>query len=421
MIDIHTVKLYHGYLPIMLKTKVSKRLGKIPASPIRKLVPFAEKVKKRGTEVLHLNIGNPDIKTPDEMLQVLKNWKINPIGYSPSQGELEFLNALEFYYQKIGYSFVKKENIQITLGGSEAISLAFFATADLNDEIIVFEPFYTNYDSFAKASNIKLVPVTTSANNSFHLPAKNQIEKKITKKTKAILYCNPNNPTGTVYSKKETEMLIKIARKHSLFLICDEVYREFIYDGKKHISILSFMKKYPETMILIDSLSKRYSLCGARLGTLVTLNKKILDGVLRIAQGRLSAGLIDQYLGKELVNVPVKYLEKVNKEYQNRRNILYEGLKKIPGIFLKKPEGAFYAVVKLPVKNAEKFCQWLLTDFSYKGRTIMLAPAAGFYLSKGLGQDEVRMAYVLNSEKLKTAIEILEKGLKTYNSIINSD
>jgi aspartate aminotransferase len=405
----------------MLKTKISDRLKKIPASPIRKLVPLADQAKKKGLEVLHLNIGNPDIKTPPEMVAVLKNWQINPIGYSQSQGEPVFLDALEFYYKKIGYSFIKKENIQVTSGGSEAISLVFFAIADPGDEILVFEPFYTNYESYAQINHVHLVPVTTYANNGFHLPKPEEIEKKITKKTKAILIANPNNPTGTVYTKCEIEMLVNLVNKHNLFLVSDEVYREFIYDQKKHDSILNYLEKNPQNLILIDSLSKRYSLCGARLGCLVSLNQEILAGVLKIAQGRLSVGLIDQIVGSNLVTVGSQYFRKVNKEYEERRNVLYQGLKKIPGIFLKKPEGAFYAVVKLPVKNAEDFCQWLLTDFSYKNKTVMLAPAAGFYLSKGLGEDEVRIAYVLNKEKIKIAIKILEEALKTYGRKIKKN
>ncbi len=400
----------------MVKAKISRRLIGIPASPIRKLVPFANIAQKKGTKILHLNIGDPDIKTPDKMIDVLKTWKINPIRYSSSQGEEIFLTSLETYYRKIGYPFIKTKNIQVTSGGSEAISWVFFSITDPGDEILVFEPFYTNYQSYAKINNINLIPVTTYAQNGFHLPAQDKIEKKITKRTKAILIANPNNPTGTVYTKAEMQMLVRITRKHNLFLISDEVYREFVYDKKKHSSILEFIEKYPKTMVLIDSLSKRYSLCGARLGVLVTFNQEILDGVLRIAQARLSVGLVDQYLGKELTKVPNKYLEKNNKEYEERRNILYEGLKKIPGVFLQKPEGAFYAIVRLPVENTEDFCQWLLTDFNFQNKTVMLSPAAGFYLSKNLGRNEVRITYVINKQDLQTSLKVLNEALKVYCS-----
>ena len=399
----------------MVKANISHRLNNIPASPIRKLAPYAEQVKKQGVKIYHLNIGDPDIKTPLKMISVLKKWKMNPIAYGQSQGEPIFLKALESYYQKINHSFVKKENIQVTSGGSEAISLVFFAITDPGDEILVFEPFYTNYQTYAKVNHINLVPVTTYSDNGFHLPDKKEIEKKITKKTKGIIIANPNNPTGTVYSEKEIKILVELVNKNNLFLISDEVYREFIYDRQKHHSILNHMVKNPKNLILIDSLSKRYSLCGARLGCLVTLNQEILSGVLRIAQGRLSVGIIDQMVGKELINVSPKYFQQVNKEYQRIRNVLYYGLKKIPGVFLKKPEGAFYIVVRLPVKNTENFCKWLLTDFRLNNETLMLTPAVGFYATAGLGRNEVRIAYVLKTEDLKKSLEILKEGLKIYN------
>jgi len=394
--------------------KISDRLINVPASPIRKLVPYAIEAKKQDTKVIHLNIGDPDIKTPDVMIDVLKKWNQNPIPYTNSQGEENFIKSLVTYYNRIGYIFVNKENIQVTTGGSEAISMAFFSVAEAGEEIIVFEPFYTNYNSYASINQVKLVPVRTYGKTGFHLPEEREIEKKITQKTKAILICNPSNPTGTVYTKKEMDMLVAIAKKHDLFLISDEVYREFVYDGRKHVSILDYMKKNPERLILLDSLSKRYSLCGARLGMIISLNDEIMAGVLRISQGRLSSGYIDQVVAQRLTQVPDSYFVKVKKEYQKRRDVVYEGLSKIPGVFLEKPEGAFYAVVKLPVADAEDFCQWLLTKFKYKGETVMFAPAAGFYATQGLGKNEVRIAYVLNTGVLKRAIEILGQALVKY-------
>jgi aspartate aminotransferase len=399
----------------MKSAKISSRLLQVPASPIRKLVPFAVEAKKKGVKVYHLNIGDPDIKTPEVMINVLKNWSTNPISYGQSQGEPRFLESLVTYYNKLGYSFINTNHIQVTTGGSEAISMVFFAICQSGEEVIAFEPFYTNYNSYAAINGVKIVPVLTKGETGFHLPSKVEIEKKITKKTKAIIICNPSNPTGTVYTKEEMEMLVTICVKHNLFLIADEVYREFVYDGKKHVSILKFIKKYPDKMILLDSLSKRYSLCGARLGAIVSLNKDLTDGVLRIAQGRLSSGFIDQAVAEKLTEVKDSYFRAVHKEYQTRRNVLYEGLKSIPGVYLEKPEGAFYTIVKLPIKDSEDFCQWLLTDFRYKNETVMVAPAAGFYGTKGMGKNEVRIAYVLNVYDLKKAIEILRRALVEYN------
>ncbi len=393
---------------------VSKRLLSVPASPIRKLVPYALAAKRQGVKVYHLNIGDPDIKTPNIMIDVLRNWDVNPIVYGQSQGQPDFIEALKTYYHRLGYKFIKNENIQVTAGGSEAISMAMFSIGASGDEIIVFEPFYANYNSYAAVNGIKLVPVKTISENGFHLPPKLEIEKKITKKTKGILICSPNNPTGTIYTTEELTMLVEIAQKYGLFLISDEVYREFTYDGRKHASILDFMAKLPKQMVLLDSLSKRYSLCGARLGMLVSLNKEIMDGVIRIAQGRLSSGLIDQTMATKLTEVSDSYFKKVHDEYETRRNVLYEGLKKIKGVSLPKPEGAFYTIVKLPVKNAENFCKWLLTDFRLNNETVILAPAAGFYATADLGTDEVRIAYVLNTEDLKKSIKIITEALKIY-------
>jgi len=399
----------------MKNTKVSDRLLTVPASPIRKLVPFAVEAKKKGIKVYHLNIGDPDIKTPEVMINVLKKWTTNPIAYGQSQGQPKFLESLASYYNKLGYSFVKTNHIQVTTGGSEAISMALFSVCAKGEEVIAFEPYYANYNSYAAINGVKIVPVLTKGETGFHLPSRVEIEKKISKKTKAILICNPSNPTGTVYTKDEMEMLVSISVENNLFLISDEVYREFVYDGKKYFSILEFMKKYPDKMILLDSLSKRYSLCGARLGMIVSLNRDLTDGVLRMAQGRLSSGFVDQAMAEKLTEVKDSYFASVHKEYQTRRDVLYKGLKSIKGVYLEKPEGAFYTIVKLPVKDSEDFCQWLLTDFRYKNETVMVAPAAGFYGTKGRGKDEVRIAYVLNINDLKKAIEILRRALVEYN------
>ncbi|MBI5127479.1 pyridoxal phosphate-dependent aminotransferase [Candidatus Roizmanbacteria bacterium] len=398
----------------MKTIKSSSRLSRVPASPIRKLVPYAIEAEKKGARIFYFNIGDPDIETPKIMIDVLRNWKMNPIPYGRSHGDPILLKSLVSYYFKLGASFIKEENVLITTGGSEAISMAMFSVAEPGEEMIVFEPFYTNYNSYAAVNGIKLVPVRTYGKTGFHLPNRVEIEKKISKKTKAILICNPNNPTGTAYTNEEIEMLVDISVKNNLFFISDEVYREFVYDGKKHNSILKFMKKYPDKMILLDSLSKRYSLCGARLGMLVSLNKEIMDGVLRIAQGRLSAGFIDQKVAENLTEIPESYFKKNHQEYQRRRDTLYEGLKKIPGVFLEKPEGAFYAIIKLPIKDSENFCKWLLTDFRYKNETAFFAPAEGFYATPGLGKNEIRIAYILKVDYIKKAVEILRRALVKY-------
>jgi len=378
------------------------------------LVPFAQIAKKQGVKIYHLNIGDPDIKTPQVFIDVLNHWKKNPISYGQSQGEPAFLEALKTYYQHLGYLFVQAKNIQVTSGGSEAISIILFAVCNPQDEVIVFEPYYANYNSYAIINNVKLCAIITHSQNGFHLPSTSEIEKYITKKTRAILICNPNNLTGTVYTKKEINQLVKIAQKHGLFLIADEVYRDFVYDNQKHISLLDYIKQLPKQIIVIDSLSKRYSLCGARLGMIVSLNQKIMDGVLRIAQGRLSAGLIDQTMACQINNIPNNFLSDVKKEYEERRNLLYQGLKQIPNVTLEKPEGAFYCIVNLPVNNAENFCRWLLTDFRLNNQTIMLAPAAGFYQNPILGKKQVRIAYVLNKNDLKQSLQILAKAVTKY-------
>jgi len=401
----------------MLHAITSKRLGEVPASPIRKLVPFAQQAKKDGVHVYHLNIGDPDIKTPEGMLVVLKTWDTNPIGYDQSQGNPKLIESLLWYYRKIGFTAIESKDIQVTTGGSEAISMALFAVANPGDEVIVFEPFYANYNSFAVVNGIRLVPIVTKLADGFHLPFQKHIEEKITEKTKAILICNPNNPTGTAYTEKEMNMLVAIVKKYNLFLLSDEVYREFVYDKRTHTSIYRYIDVIPRQAILLDSLSKRYSLCGARLGCIVSLNNDIMDGVLRIAQGRLSSGLIDQIVASRLTEVPISYTERVREEYQKRRDVLFEELSKIEGIQLPpKPEGAFYTVIGLPVADAEDFCKFLLTTFRDNNETVMLAPASGFYGSRGKGNNEVRIAYVLNVRAIKRSAEILSKALTAYRN-----
>ena len=394
---------------------VSKRLTEVPASPIRKLVPFAAAAKKSGVHVYHLNIGDPDIKTPKPMMDVLKTWDIDPIGYSQSQGEPVFLESLKSYYHGLGATFIDIPNIQVTSGGSEAISMALFAICEPGDEVIVFEPFYANYNTYAVVNGVKLVPVRTSITDGFHLPNKENIEKHISKKTKAILICSPNNPTGTVFTKDEMDMLVSIAKKKGLYILVDEVYREFTYDGRKQTSLLTYMQEIPSQAIMLDSMSKRYNLCGVRLGALISLNPDVMAGVLRIAQGRLSSGIIDQMVSAKLTEVSPEWYKETHDEWARRRDVLYEGLRKIPGVVIPKPEGAFYAIVGLPVADSEDFAKWLLTDFRDNNETVMVAPAAGFYATQGLGKNEVRVAYVLNTKALARSIELLRKALVEYN------
>ncbi len=404
----------------------SKRIQAVPASPIRKLVPLASAAKKAGVSVYHLNIGDPDIKTPAVMMDVLKKWKINPIGYSQSQGEPAFLEALKWYYHSLGYSFIDIPHMQVTSGGSEAISMALFAVCEPGDEVIVFEPFYANYNTYAVVNSVTLVPIRTKIEDGFHLPPQSVIEAHITKRTRAILFCSPGNPTGTVFTKAEMDMLVSLAVKHKLFVLSDEVYREYAYDGRKQVSLFTYMQKYPKQMIVLDSMSKRYSLCGVRLGALVSLNNDVMAGVLRMGQGRLSSGLVDQMIAAQLVKVPTSFMKGIYDEFVKRRDVLYAGLKKIPGIVIPKPEGAFYTIVGLPVKDSEHFCSWLLTDFrdpspgSGQAETVMVAPAAGFYATKGLGKNEVRIAYVLNTRDLKRCIELLGKALEQYPHRVSS-
>lgn len=392
----------------------SQRLRAVPASPIRKLAPLAVEAKKQGVKVYQLNIGDPDIATPRVMIDVLHNWKLPTIGYSLSHGDPDFLDALTAYYHGLGFSFIKPPHMQITTGGSEAIVWTFFAIANAGDEVIVFEPFYAAYNTYAVNTGVTLIPVATTIKQGFHLPPEKEIEKAITKKTRAILICNPNNPTGTVYTKVEIEMLIRLAKKHGLFLLSDEVYREYVYDGRKQVSLLTYMQKIPELAIVLESMSKRYMLCGIRIGAIVSLNSDIITGVAKLGQARLGAGLVDQAIAAALTKVPASFMRKTHEEFDRRRKLLYEGLRKIPGVEVPKPEGAFYMIVKLPVDDSDDFCKWLLTDFRDHNETVMLAPGAGFYATPGMGKSEVRIAYVLNTKKLSRCLELLRKALREY-------
>lgn len=384
----------------------------MPASPIRRLAPMAEAAKARGVHVYHLNIGQPDIETPVCMRDRLKVLDDRVLAYSPSAGTPEFLNSLRNYYERRLGITLGLDQILATTGGSEAILFALTACADQGDEVIVVEPFYANYQAFATMAGVKLVPVTSRGRDGFHLPSLPAWERALTERTRAILICNPNNPTGTVYTGEELEMVARFCREHELFLISDEVYREFVYDGRKALSAIQ-LPEMDRHVIVVDSLSKRYSACGIRLGSLVTRNREVYDACLRMAQGRLSPPGLAQFVAVGVENLDPGYTEQVIQEYQRRRDVLHEGLAAIPGVFLEKPEGAFYCVVRLPVAEADAFAEWLLTSFEYKGATLMVAPASGFYLSP-LGRSEIRIAYVLNEDDLRASVELLRVALSQY-------
>lgn len=392
--------------------KIAQKAIDMPASPIRKLVPYAEKAKKAGKTVYHLNIGQPDIETPQVALDAIHNFDHKVIEYSHSAGFESYRVKLAETYQKGGLP-VNTEDILITTGGSEALIFGFMATCNPGDEVIIPEPFYANYNGFAVTAGINVVPVTSSIESGFALPPVAEIEAKITTKTKAIVICNPGNPTGYLYSQSELEQLRDIVKKHDLFLFADEVYREFCYDGAQPFSVLN-LAGIEENVIMIDSVSKRYSMCGARIGALVTKNKELMAAVLKFGQARLSPPTVDQIASEAALNTPQSYFDNVVAEYVERRNIMVDGLNAIPGVFCPKPSGAFYCVAKFPVDNAEKFCQWLLEDFEFEGQTVMMAPANGFYSTPGAGLQEARIAYVLNKESLQKAVVCLAEALKVY-------
>jgi aspartate aminotransferase len=391
---------------------LSARAHRVPASPIRRLAPLADAAKARGTKVYHLNIGQPDIETPAPMLARLKEIDARVLEYSPSTGTPEFLRSLQRYYQRrVGVS-VDISQILATTGGSEAILFALMACADAGDDLLVVEPFYANYAAFAAMADINLTAVTARGRDGFHLPPREVWQRALTPRTRAVMICNPNNPTGTVYAREELERVADFCRDNALFLISDEVYREFVYDGRKAISALE-LEGADDFVIVVDSLSKRYSACGIRLGALVTRNAAIYDAALRMAQGRLSPPGLAQFIATGADTLGDDYTRDVIAEYQRRRDVLYEGLTSIPGVFLQKPEGAFYCVAKLPVDDAEAFAEWLLRDFAHDGATVMVAPASGFYAS-GLGRSEVRIAYVLKEADLRVAVELLRIALEKY-------
>jgi len=391
---------------------ISKKGLSMPQSPIRKLVPFAENAKRDGKKVYHLNIGQPDIKTPQVALDAVKNFDKNVVEYSHSAGFESYRKGLAAYYQSLDIN-VDHNDLMITTGGSEALLFALNSCLDAGDEIIIPEPFYANYNGFSISSGITVKPISTSINDGFALPPIEEFIKLITPKTKAILICNPGNPTGYLYSKEELETLRDVVIKYDLFLFADEVYREFAYDGNKHLSVLS-IDGLANHAIVIDSTSKRYSMCGIRVGCIVSKNQEIIQTALKFAQARLSPPTFGQIAGEAALLTPKSYFDDVINEYVSRRDLLIEGLNKIDGVICPKPKGAFYAIAQLPVDNADRFAQWLLEEFDYNGETLMVAPAEGFYSSEGHGFNQVRLAYVLNQESLKKAIKCLEEALKVY-------
>lgn len=387
----------------------------MPASPIRKLAPLAEAARARGTRIHHLNIGQPDIETPACMLDRLAQLDTRVLEYSPSTGTPEFLRSLQRYYERrVGVTLAPNQ-ILATTGGSEAILFAFMACANEGDAILTIEPYYANYRAFATMAGLDIVAVTSRGRDGFHVPSRDVWERTLTPKTRAVIICNPNNPTGTVYTPAELEMIAGFCRDHGLFLISDEVYREFVYDGGRAMSALE-LKDADDLVIVVDSLSKRYSACGIRLGALVTRNSEVYDACLRMAQGRLSPPGLAQFIAIGVDCLGEEYTTHIVEEYQRRRDVLFEGLRSIPGVFLEKPEGAFYCVARLPVENAEDFAIWLLSDFEHNGATVMLAPANGFYASPQLGRNEVRIAYVLKEEDLRSAVELLRVALERYKA-----
>jgi aspartate aminotransferase len=393
--------------------RVSARGDRMPASPIRKLMPLAEDAKRQGVRVLHLNIGQPDLETPSAIRERLTRYPDRVIAYSPSGGTPEYLAYLAEYYRRLGFS-LSAEEIIATTGGSEAVLFAFLACADPGDDALVPEPFYTNYSAFAAMAGVRLVPLTTRVEDGFHLPGRDVWERACTRETRLVLLCNPNNPTGTVYSPEELEEVAGFCRDRGLFLIVDEVYREFVYDGRRTVSALA-LEGAEEAVVVVDSLSKRYSACGLRLGCLVTRNPEIHRACLRMAQGRLSPPGLAQFVAVGAQDLDPEYMGEVVSEYERRRNVLYAGLRQIPGVFLTQPEGAFYFVARLPIADGDHFASWLLSDFHLRGATVMVAPARGFYATPGLGADQVRIAYVLKSEDLRAAVEILAAALETYS------
>ncbi|MFM1931890.1 MAG: hypothetical protein RL226_1193 [Bacteroidota bacterium] len=391
----------------------------MPASPIRKLVPFAEKAKKQGKKVHHLNIGQPDIETPEVVRDEMRRLDRKVIEYSNSEGFLSYREGLAQYYRNVGID-LQVENIMITTGGSEALIFGFQTCLNPGDELIIPEPFYANYNGFAVMSGVKIVPVTASIETGFALPPVSAFEALITPKTKGILICNPGNPTGYLYSKEELEQLRDIVKKHDLYLFADEVYREFCYDGAKPYSVMN-LEGIDQNVVLVDSVSKRYSMCGARIGALISKNKEVMQTALKFGQARLSPPTFGQIASEAALKTPSSYFEAVTKEYVHRRDVLVDGLNSIPGVHCPKPSGAFYCIAELPVESAEDFCQWMLESFDHEGETVMMAPAAGFYATPGAGKNQVRLAYVLEVPALHRAVACLKAALQVYPGAVAID
>lgn len=395
--------------------KISHRVESMQASPIRKFVPFADAAKADGVKVYHLNIGQPDIETPKVMIDEYHNFSDKVLSYGPSQGLASYRKALVKYYASCNIN-VTEDEIIVTVAGSEAITFAMMATCNPGDEILVPEPFYTNYNGFASIAGVKLVPIMTYAETGFALPDRKEMEKLITPKTKAMMICNPGNPTGKVYTRETVQMIADMAKAHNLYVISDEVYREFVYDGLSATSIME-IDGMDEHAIIVDSVSKRYSACGARIGCIVSRNKPLMDGVLKLAQARLCPPTVDQKAAEAATSLGEDYMNGIKEEYSKRRDIIFEELQKIDGIICVKPEGAFYIVAKLPIENAEHFAQWMLEEYRSNKETVMVAPATGFYATPNVGLNEVRLAYILKEEDLRKAMAILKSGLEAYKKI----
>ena len=392
---------------------LSKRILQIQHSPIRRFYVYANEAEKKGKKVYKLNIGQPDIKTPEMFFDAIRDFRAQVLEYAPSQGIPSMINAVKKYYARYGMAF-KEDQILITNGGSEAIIFVMTSILDPGDEVIVVEPYYTNYATFITTAGGKMVPITTVAEDGYHYAKKELIEKAISPKTKAMIVTSPGNPTGNVLSKEEMRMICDLAKKHNIFIVADEVYREFVYDNRPMASMGEF-EDAAENVIIIDSISKRFSACGARIGCILTKNAELYSNLLKLCQGRLSAPTLDQIGGAALYDLDPSYFDEVKKEYEHRRNVVFDELSKIPGLVCKKPAGAFYMTVKLPVENAEDFLIWLLTEFDVDGATVMFAPAEGFYVTPGLGKNEIRIAYVLKEEDLKRSAEIIRLGIEQYN------
>jgi aspartate aminotransferase len=398
--------------------EISRRGQTVQASPIRKLKPYADRALEKGIKIYFLNIGDPDIPTPRPILDAVRSFNDRILAYGPAQGFLELRQAIADYFN--GYKIpLTSENVIITCGGSEAILFTFAVVGDPGDEIIIPEPFYTNYNGYASLANLKIVPLTLKVENGYRLPSVEEIEAKITRRTKAILLCSPNNPTGTVYSPQELDRVVSIGVKHDLFLIGDEVYKEFIYDGLTHKSILEY-EEAKDRVVVVDSISKRFSCCGARIGAVITRNDRVYQAALKFAQARLCPPTIEQKAAIAAYKMGLGYFEPVRQEYERRRDVLYEGLGSIPGLVVGKPQGAFYMSVRLPVKDAERFVIWMLTDFALDKETVMVAPGQGFYSTPGKGLDEIRVAYVLNESDLKRALVIFKAGLEKYKATVEA-